>query len=84
MASINTSKIVLVTVYWDRSDWENQSWAYRAIDGKGVESSGPLSSNELHEAIDEACSELHMTGIEQDFALSIEEGGYAVWSQIGE
>ena len=75
-----TRKPTQITVYWDRSDYGNQGWAYRASDDRGDIASGSLDCNELHEAIDEACSELDMPGIEQDFALSIEEGGYATWS----
>ena len=75
-----TRKPTQITVYWDRSDYQNQSWAYRASDDRGDIASGSLECNELHEAIDEACSELDMTGIEQDFALSIQEGGYAIWT----
>ena len=75
-----TRKPTQITVYWDRSDYDNQGWAYRASDARGDIASGSIDANELHEAIDEACNELDMSGIEQDFALSIEEGGYAMWS----
>lgn len=75
-----TRKPTQITIYWDRSDYDNQGWAYRAFDDCGDIASGSIDANELHEAIDEACSELDMSGIEQDFALSIEEGGYAIWS----
>ena len=80
MASVNTSKIVLVTVYWDRRDWENQGWAYRAMDANDREESGSLRSNDLHEAVDEACEILGLEDHAVEFALSAEEGGYAMWS----
>jgi hypothetical protein len=77
---MTSRKATQITVYWDRSDCFDQGWAYRASDDCGDFASGSLTANELHEAIDEACSELDVIGIEQDFALSIEEGGYAIWT----
>lgn len=80
MASISTSKIVLVTVYWDRSDIENQGWAYRAMHANYCEESGSLRSNDLHEAVDEACEILGLEDHAVEFSLSIEDGGVARWS----
>lgn len=72
---------IQVTIYWDRSDMENQGWAYRAKHLNDREESGSLCANELHEAVDEACQELGMVGMEHEFVLSIVEGGVATWKQ---
>lgn len=80
MTTSKTNDIVAVTVYWDRSDWENQAWAYRAKHLDDREESGSLCANELHEAIDEACAILGLDDHAVEFALSNDDGGYAVWS----
>lgn len=71
---------VAVTIYWDRSDIENQGWAYRAMYQHEREESGSLGSNDLHEAVDEACEILGIQGVEHEFSLSILEGGVAKWT----
>lgn len=71
---------VAVTIYWDRSDLENQGWAYRAMYANDREESGLLRSNDLHEAVDEACEILGLEDHAVEFSLSIEDGGVARWS----
>jgi hypothetical protein len=80
---MSTDKIVSIRVYWDLSDWENQSFVYCASHANGVEASGSLQSSELREAVYEVCWLLSMDGIEQDFALSTDDCGYAIWSALG-
>ena len=76
-----TNQLIEIEVFWDGANYGNQCWAYKTIDESGITTSGPLKSNELHEAVDEACEILGTQGIEQEFELSIKDGGYAIWSQ---
>lgn len=69
-----------ITVYWDNQDRQNEGWAYRCRDEHGDIDSGSLESDTLEHAIASACWILNMTGIEQDFAIGQEEGGYGIWT----
>lgn len=69
-----------ITVYWDNQDRGNEGWAYRCSDQDGDIESGALESETLEHAIASACWILDMTGIEQDFAIGQEDGGYAIWT----
>lgn len=69
-----------IRVYWDKQDRSNEGWAYNCRDHNGMIDSGALDSTTLEHAIEEVCRILRMTGIEQDFSRSQEEGGYAIWT----
>ena len=73
---------VAVTIYWDRSDIQNQGWAYRAMYQHEREESGSLGSNDLHEAVNEACENLGIQVVQDErwFSVSILEGGIAKWT----
>ncbi len=69
-----------IRVHGDKQDRSNEGWAYNCRDDDGVIDSGALDSTTLEHAIEEVCRILRMTGIEQDFSISQEEGGYAIWT----
>lgn len=69
-----------IRVYWDKQDRINEGWAYSCRDHNGMIDSGALDGTTLGHAIEEACRILRMTGIEQDFVVGQEEGGYAIWT----
>lgn len=69
-----------IRVYWDKQDRTNEGWAYNCRDDDGMIDSGALESSTLEHAIEEACRILRMTGIENDFTIGQEEGGYGIWN----
>ena len=70
-----------ITVYWDNQDRNNEGWAYRVVLANGREESGEVAdSDTLEHAIASVCWMLGVAGIEQGFAISQEDGGYAIWT----
>jgi hypothetical protein len=75
-------EITEVRVYWDVQDPFNESWAVKWFDGTEIRGSEGVDAESLSDAIEQVISMLGLTCTADHFAISREEGGYAIWTRV--